>query len=328
MSKQRILSGMRPSGKLHLGHLHGALANWISLQDDYECFYFSADWHALTSEYADTSAIENNTVEMITDWIAAGIDPERCTLFIQSRVREHAELFLLFSMITPLGWAERCPTYKEQQEQVSGRDLSTYGFLGYPILQAADILIYRAHKVPVGEDQRPHVEMTREIARRFNNFYGDVFPEPGELLTQFPRVPGTDGRKMSKSYDNSLYLSDTPEQIDRKIRTMITDPARQRRKDPGDPDICPVYDLHRIYSEHETLMWAAEGCRSAGIGCLQCKAPLIEKVNQGLDPIRTRRAELLADPSIVRGILERGNQRANQVAGDTMRVVRQAIKIG
>jgi tryptophanyl-tRNA synthetase len=327
MSRKRVLSGMRPTGKLHLGHLHGALSNWMELTKDYECFFFSADWHAITSDYADTSKIISNTRDMMIDWISAGLDPEKCTLFVQSQVKQHAELFLLLTMITPLPWALGCPTFKEQQEQISDKDLSTLGFLGYPVLQAADILAYRAHYVPVGVDQIPHIEITRDVARRFNNFFGDVLIQPEGKLTQVPKIPGTDGRKMSKSYGNSVDLVDTPDVVKQKLSTMMTDPARMRRKDPGNPEICPVYTLHQAYSRLEDLEWVRTGCTTAGIGCLDCKKPLIEKINAQLAPIRERRKEIEADPTMLDAILEKGNQRARQVAEETMAVVRSAMKL-
>jgi len=329
MGKQKkiVLSGMRPSGRLHIGHLHGALTNWISMQEDYDCYFFSADWHALTTEYADTGSIRPDTAEMIADWLAVGLDPDKSVIFVQSHIKEHAELCLLLSMITPVPWLERNPTYKEQRKQIRDRDLSTHGFLGYPCLQAADIIIYRAHYVPVGSDQVPHVELTREIARRFNHFYGEVFPVPEPLLTKVPKIPGTDGRKMSKSYGNAITLADAPEEIKQKLSTMITDPARKRRTDPGDPDKCPVYDLHRVYSAPETLKWAAEGCCTAGIGCLECKAPLIEAVNGELEPIRERRARISADPGYVSQVIAAGDARAKKEAEQTMRAVREAMKL-
>ncbi|NLH47731.1 MAG: tryptophan--tRNA ligase [Myxococcales bacterium] len=324
----RVLSGMRPTGKLHLGHLHGALKNWIKLSQDNECFYFSADWHALTSDYADPSRVEGNTSDMIIDWIAAGLDPAKCTIFVQSRVKQHAELFLLLSMITPLPWALKCPSFKEQQEQITDKDLNTYGFLGYPVLQAADIIIYRAHGVPVGVDQSAHVELTRDIAKRFNNFYGDIFPLPKEIFTEVPKVPGTDGRKMSKSYGNAILLTDPPDIVTQKVKTMVTDPARQRRKDPGNPDICQVFDLHKVYSTAETRAWVREGCTTAGIGCLECKKPIFEAINAELAPIQARRRELEADPALVERILTEGNCRACEEAEATMQLVRRAVRIG
>jgi tryptophanyl-tRNA synthetase len=324
----RVLSGMRPTGKLHLGHLHGALKNWIRLTNEHECFYFSADWHALTSEYEDPSRIEASTRDMIVDWLAAGLDPQKCTIFVQSRIKEHAELFLIFSMITPLPWALKCPSFKEQQEQITDKDLNTYGFLGYPVLQAADILVYRAHGVPVGVDQAAHVELTRDIARRFNHFYGEVFPEPKEILTEAPKVPGTDGRKMSKSYGNAILLTDPPEEVTKKIKTMVTDPARKRRADPGNPDVCPVYDLHKIYSSEETKAWVRQGCTTAGIGCLECKKPVYDAINAELAPIQARRREFEADPALVERLLDEGNARARAVAQETMKLARLAIHFG
>ena len=327
MSRPRILSGMRPTGALHLGNYLGALENWVSLQDRYECFFFMADWHSLTSDYADTSAICGNAIDVATDWLAAGLDPARSTLFVQSLVPQHAELHLLLSMIVPVPWLERVPTYKEQQQQLSDKDLSTYGFLGYPLLQTADIIIYKANAVPVGEDQAPHVEISREIVRRFNNLYGDVFPEPQTLLTEAKRIPGTDGRKMSKSYGNAIFLKDDPETVRQKLRPMITDPARKRRTDPGDPDKCPVFDLHRAFSPAGTREWAAAGCRSAGIGCLDCKAKLAEHVLERLAGVHARRPELAKRPDTVWDILLEGSKKAREVAEATLEDVRGAMKI-
>jgi len=318
---------MRPTGPLHLGNLMGALDNWVKLQDSYDCYYSIVDWHSLTTDYAETSEIRQNVLEVAFDWLAAGLDPERSTLFIQSLVPEHAELHLLLSMVVPVPWLERVPTYKEQQQQITNKDLSTYGFLGYPVLQAADIIIYKADAVPVGEDQAAHVELTREIVRRFNNFYGDVFPEPKTLLTEAKRIPGTDGRKMSKSYGNAIYLKDDPETVRQKIRPMVTDPARKRRTDPGDPDVCPVFDLHKAFSTPETRAWAAEGCRTAGIGCLDCKAKLIEHMLERLAEVHARRPEYAARPDTVRDILFEGSKRARAVAQATMEEVRAAMKI-
>jgi len=327
MSRPRILSGMRPTGALHLGNYLGALENWVSLQDRYECFFFIADWHSLTSDYADTSAICGNAIDVATDWLAAGLDPARSTLFVQSLVPQHAELHLLLSMIVPVPWLERVPTYKEQQQQLSDKDLSTYGFLGYPLLQTADIIIYKANAVPVGEDQAPHVEISREIVRRFNNLYGEVFPEPQTLLTEAKRIPGTDGRKMSKSYGNAIFLKDDPETVRQKLRPMITDPARKRRTDPGDPDKCPVFDLHRAFSPAGTREWAAAGCRSAGIGCLDCKAKLAEHVLERLAGVHARRPELAKRPDTVWDILLEGSKKAREVAEATLEDVRGAMKI-
>ena len=322
-----MLSGLRPTGKVHLGHLVGALQNWARLQDQYECFYFVADWHALTSDYADTTGLTEYVVDNVADWIAAGVDPERSTIFIQSLVPEHAELHLLLSMIVPVPWLERVPTYKEQQEQITDKDLSNYGFLGYPVLQTADIVMYGAHFVPVGEDQAPHIEVAREIVRRFNNLYGIVFPEPQTLLTEAKRIPGTDGRKMSKSYGNAIYLKDDPETLKQKLRPMVTDPARKRRTDPGDPDECPVFDLHRAFSPVATREWAAAGCRSAGIGCLDCKAKLAEHMLERLADVHSRRPEFAKRPDTVWDVLIEGSKNAREVAEATMEDVRGAMKI-
>jgi tryptophanyl-tRNA synthetase len=327
MTRPRILSGMRPTGPLHIGHLTGALDNWVRLMDTYECFYAIVDWHALTTDYADPKDVRENVLEVATDWLAAGLDPARSTLFIQSLVPEHAELHLLLSMIIPVPWLERVPSYKEQQTQLAEKDLSTYGFLGYPLLQSADIMIYKADAVPVGEDQAPHVELTREVVRRFNHFYGPVFPEPKTLLTEVPRVPGTDGRKMSKSYGNAVFLKDPPDVVRQKIKPMVTDPARKRRTDPGNPDICPVFDLHKAFSSHETQEWAAQGCRTAGIGCLDCKGRLLEHLLQRLEGIHARRPEFAARPDTVWDILQAGSHRAREVARATMEQVRSAMKI-
>jgi len=391
----RILSGMRPTGRLHLGHYHGVLRNWVELQQSHECFFFIADWHALTTAYEEREVISDNVWDMAVDWMACGVNPNLATLFIQSRVMEHAELHLLLSMISPLGWLERVPTYKDQIEQLRERDLATYGFLGYPVLQSADILVYGAAGVPVGEDQVSHVELTRELARRFNHLFGrepgfedkaeaaigkmgkkqarlyrelrrryqeegddealsearallenqqnltladrarvagylegggrTVLTEPQALLTRAPRMPGLDGRKMSKSYGNTIALRESDDQVEKKIRTMPTDPARVRRTDPGDPDKCPVFDLHRVYSSDETRRWADQGCRSAGIGCLDCKGPLIDAVKAEVGPIRERAEALEEDPGHVRQVIGEGCERAREVARDTMRDVRAAI---
>jgi tryptophanyl-tRNA synthetase len=391
----RVLSGMRPTGQLHLGNYHGALKNWVELQYQYECFFFIADWHALTTGYEDTSQLEENTWQMVIDWLGAGLNPSACTMFIQSRVPEHAELHLLLSMITPLGWLERVPSYKDQQEQLKDKDLATYGFLGYPLLQSADILIYRPRFVPVGEDQVAHVEITREIARRFNHVYGRekdfeqkaekavkrlgsknaqlyqelrkayqtsgdegaharaatllagnarltvadrerlqgylegtgrvILNEPEVLLTLTPKVPGLDGRKMSKSYGNTIGLREDPAEVTKKLKTMQTDPARVRRADPGDPDKCPVYDLHRIYSPPATQSWAAAGCRSAGIGCLECKKPLVDAVVAEIETIRARAKEYEDNRDAVRGIIAEGCEKAREAARETMHEVRAAM---
>ena len=327
MKRPRILSGMRPTGPLHLGNYLGALDNWVGLQDRYECFFSVVDWHSLTTDYANPGEVRENVIEVATDWLAAGLDPEHSTLFIQSLVPQHAELHLLLSMIVPVPWLERVPSYKEQQQQLGEKDLSTYGFLGYPLLQTADIIVYKAAAVPVGEDQAPHIELAREIVRRFNNFYGEVFPEPQTLLTEAKRIPGTDGRKMSKSFGNAIYLKDDPETVRQKLRPMLTDPARKRRTDPGDPDICPVFDLHRAFSPEATREWAATGCRTAGIGCLDCKARLSEHVLEKLARIHARRPELSARPDTVWDILLEGSKKARSVAEATMEDVRSAMKI-
>jgi tryptophanyl-tRNA synthetase len=393
----RVLSGMRPTGQLHLGNYHGALKNWVALQQRYDCFFFVADWHALTTGYEDTSALQQHIGAMVVDWLAAGLDPQRAAIFVQSGVTAHAELHLLLSMITPLPWLERVPTYKDQQAQLQDRDLATYGFLGYPLLQSADILVYRPTWVPVGEDQVAHVEMTREVARRFNHFYGrdaqfavqvkqalgrldpavrgqlgelrkahgqsgdaeapgkarallegasgltpadrkllsdwiagdvhQLLPAPEVLLTPTPKVPGLDGRKMSKSYGNTIGLTEEPESIAKKIRGMQTDPARVRRTDPGEPEKCPVWDLHKLYSDGPVREWVQQGCRSAGIGCLECKKPLVERIAGEAVQMRERAAPYRANPRLVREILAAGAERANAVAGETMQVVREAMNL-
>ena len=395
MFDDRVLSGMRPTGALHLGHYNGVLENWLKLQHEYQCLFFVADWHALTTHYDSPEVIEDNVWDMLIDWLAAGVDPSQATLFIQSKVPEHAELHLLMSMMTPLGWLERVPTYKDQQEKLSEKDLSTYGFLGYPLLQSADILIYRANLVPVGEDQVAHIEFTREIARRFNHIYGKepgfeakaesavkqlgskraklyrdlknryqeqgddsaldsaralleeaanlslgdrerlfgylegggkmILSEPQALLTAASKMPGLDGQKMSKSYNNTISLREDSVSIEKKIRTMPTDPARVRRTDPGDPDKCPVWHLHCIYSDEKTKDWVQEGCKSAGIGCIECKQPLVESIGKTLAPIRERAQKYIDDPALVRNIIADGNDRARKLASETMRDVREAM---
>jgi tryptophanyl-tRNA synthetase len=395
MYPDRVVSGMRPTGALHLGHYHGALKNWIKLQSELPCLFFVADWHALTTHYDDPSLIEASTWDMLIDWLAAGVDPSQATLFIQSRIPEHAELHLLLSMSTPLGWLERVPTYKDQQEKLSDRDLATYGFLGYPLLQAADVLIYRATLVPVGEDQVPHVEMMRELARRFNHLYGKekgfqekaqeaikklgskrariynelrtdyqqqgrsdalaqahamleeaqnlsmidrerlfgylegsrklILVEPHARLTEASRLPGVDGQKMSKSYGNTISLREPKESVIKKIRTMPTDPARVRRTDPGDPEKCPVWELHQVYSDSQTKNWVMKGCRAAGIGCLDCKQPIIDAILAEQEPMRERAQEYLDDPSLVRAIVADGCDKARKLAQETMRDVREAM---
>ena len=410
--RKRVLSGMRPTGRLHIGHYFGALCNWIRMQEEYDCFFFVADWHALTTHYAeDTRLVPQNTLEIATDWLATGLDPEKCIMFVQSRVLEHAELHLLLSMVTPLSWLERVPTYKEQIEQLKDKDLSTYGFLGYPLLQAADIVIYDADLVPVGEDQVPHVELTREVVRRFNSFYGfhvdyerwlqedrealvqalyphgstprisistdsshqtsaiagaslherapqlnkeilrqqiqeegavnfkkrigrenqkyfsfkEPLKEPAVMLTETPRFPGTDGRRMAKSYDNAIWLSESDESIRAKTKVMMTAPARKRRQDPGNPDVCPVFSWHKLFSPPETIAWSDQGCRTAAIGCIECKAAMADNLIRWIEPIRARRREYEADPERVREILHEGSNKARKVAVKTMRRVREAV---
>jgi len=322
---ETIVSGMRPTGRLHLGHFHGALINWLRLQEQFQCYFFVADWHALTTDYAAPQGIGESTVEMMMDWLAVGLDPNKSVLFRQSRVKEHAELHLIYSMITPVPWLERNPTYKEQIKEIVGKDLSTYGFLGYPVLQAADITIYKANRVPVGVDQAPHVELTREIVRRFNQFYRPIFPEPEVLLTEAQKVPGLDGRKMSKSYGNAVFLSDTPKDIDAKISRMMTDPARVKRTDPGEPEKCPAFQLHKIYCTPEEIEEVSKGCRTAGIGCLDCKKIMIKHVIEQLGPVRERRAQLESRPQTVEEILAGGNQAAQHKAASTMAEVRETL---
>jgi tryptophanyl-tRNA synthetase len=395
MAADRVLSGMRPTGALHIGHFHGALKNWVRLQDEYPCFFFVADWHALTTHYETPEVLAASVWDMVIDWFAAGLDPKKATVFIQSRVPEHAELFLLLSMSTPLGWLERVPTYKDQIEKIRDRDLSTYGFLGYPLMQAADILIYRATMVPVGEDQVPHIEMTREIARRFNSLFGRepgfedkaraavkklgnrnakiyeelrtryqergdsealeaarallaqaqslsaedreraagylegsgrvILVEPAAKLTETPKLPGLDGQKMSKSYGNVILMREEPKALTEKIRRMTTDPARVRRTDPGEPERCPVWQLHKVYSSAETQAWAAHGCRTAGIGCLDCKQPVIDALIAEQQPWRERAQPYVDDPTLLRAIVDDGCDRARAAARETMREVRDAM---
>jgi tryptophanyl-tRNA synthetase len=397
--KSRVLSGMRATGAMHLGHYHGALKNWVKLQEQHDCFFFVADWHALTTHYEERDVMERYVYDMLTDWLAAGLDPDKCTIFIQSRLPEHAELFTLLAMGTPLGWLERVPTYKDQMEKLKDRDLATFGFLGYPLLQAADILIYKANYVPVGEDQSSHVELTREVARRFNNLYGratnfdalvaaalsklskddaryfdkqrkafgetgaaealakgeaviaraasaaagwtsddtellqghlkgsgkTILVEPQALHTEVLRLPGIDGAKMSKSYSNAVLMREEPAEVSRKIKGMVTDPARARRTDPGDPEKCPVWDFHKVYSDDATRQWVVKGCTTAGIGCLDCKQPVIDAIVAGQKPWRERAAAYLADPKKVHWIVEMGTERARTVAKQTMRDVRSAM---
>jgi tryptophanyl-tRNA synthetase len=324
--RERVLSGMRPTGRLHLGNHLGALDNWVRLQDGYECFYFVADWHALTTEVPRPGEIQQNTIEMTADWLGAGLDPERSTLFVQSLVPEHAELHLLFSMITPVSWLERVPTYKEMIEQL-GIESPSYGLLGYPLLQSADILMYRTRFVPVGVDQVPHIELTREVARRFNHLFGHVFVEPEAKLTAIPKVPGTDGRKMSKSYGNAIYLADPPEVTVPRVKTMVTDPARKRRRDPGNPDVCPVFDLHRIFTPEAARAEAARGCRTAAIGCLDCKDVLLEHLMPPLERIRERRTRFAEAPGRITEILHDGSGRARRVARETLGAAKAAVGV-
>jgi tryptophanyl-tRNA synthetase len=326
--RKRVLSGMQPSGLMHLGNYLGALENWKALQERYDCYFFVADWHALSTNYADTSHIREFVREMLIDWLAAGIDPERATVFIQSRIPDHAVLHLLLSMMTPISWLERNPTYKEKQEELKEKDLSTYGFLGYPVLQAADILLYKPDFVPVGKDQLPHLELTRELARRFNDIYKTrVFPDPQEHLTKFPKVLGTDGRKMSKSYGNTINLSDAEPVVRQKLKTMVTDPARVRRTDPGNPDVCPVYEFHKIYSPQAVQDQVNKDCRTAAIGCIDCKKLVADRIVGQLTPIWDARAKLTTDPSHVEDILQAGCRRAATVANATLREVTAAMKI-
>ena len=325
--KKRILSGMRPTGPLHLGNLLGALSNWVTMQDSYDCFFFIADWHALTSDYEKTDRITDYSREMMIDWLSTGLTPEKSTLFVQSQVKEHAELYLLLSMITPVPWLERNPTYKDQIVQLSNKDLSTFGFLGYPVLQAADIIMYKPTGVPVGVDQVPHVEITREIARRFNFLYRDVFPEPEAILTETPKILGTDRRKMSKSYNNAIYLSDNPEEIASKVSQMITDPQRARRSDPGDPDVCNVFTFHKLYTDAPTVMDIESQCRSAKIGCVECKKIMAKNLIHAFEPIREKRQYYENRQDLVDDIIKEGNDRARRIAEMTMADVRSAMKI-
>jgi tryptophanyl-tRNA synthetase len=324
---QIVLSGLRPTGRVHLGNYFGAVRNWVQLQDKYDCFYFVADWHALTSDYADPSKIRASTFDAVADWIAAGMDPKKTTIFVQSDVKEHAELHLLLSMVTPLPWLERVPTFKDQQAQLVDKDLNTYGFLGYPLLQTADVIVYRANFVPVGEDQASHLELSREIVRRFNNFYGPVFPEPQVLLTATPKVPGLDGRKMSKSYGNTIGLTASADEIRTLVSTMFTDPNRIRRKDPGNPDICNLFQFHKLFSDEGTIARVDHDCRTAQIGCVDDKKMLAEIVIEALRPIRERREAIDRDPSIVWNALREGGRRARERAAQTLTDVRKAMQI-
>lgn len=325
--KQRVVSGMRPTGRLHLGHFHGVLENWVRIQEQFDCYFFVADWHSLTTEYANTAGIRESTQEMVLDWIAFGLDPDKSVVFQQSLVPHHAELSLVLSMITPVSWLERNPTYKEMLDNIEQRDLSTFGFLGYPVLMAADIILYKATRVPVGHDQLPHLEITREIARRFNHLYTEVFPEPEALLTETPKLLGLDGRKMSKSYNNSIYLSDTAEETDKKIRSMMTDPARMRRNDPGDPDVCVAFNLHRIYVPEEKQQEIIPACRNAAIGCVDCKKILISCMNERLAPYRAKREELSANAGFVKDLLREGSEKASRLSDTVIQEVRDALRL-
>lgn len=328
MNKKRIVSGMRPTGKLHLGHFHGVLSSWLELQDDHECFFFAADWHALTTEYANPGFVRESIDDLFLDWLSVGIDPEKCVMFRQSAILEHAELHLLLSMLTPVPWLERNPTYKDQLEELKEKELNTYGFLGYPILQAADIVIYKANAVPIGLDQLPHLELTREIVRRFNFLYKkEVFPEPDAMLTKTSKLLGTDGRKMSKSYGNAIYLSDSRDEVKQKLSTMFTDPHRLRRTDPGNPDICAIFTMHKLYSPAGEVEEIDRECRKAGIGCVDCKKRLIERLNDALEPIREKRAVYAADQKRVKQIVSDATEKARGIAKKTMEEVREAVGI-
>jgi len=325
--KKRILSGMRATGPLHLGNLHGALSSWIELQEQYDCFFFIADWHALTSDYEDTSSIAANVRNMMIDWLSVGLLPEKCTMFVQSHIKEHAELFLILSMITPVPWLERNPTYKDQIMQLSNKDLSTFGFLGYPVLQAADIIIYKAFGVPVGVDQVPHVEITREIVRRFNYLYGEVFPEPEAILTNTPKILGLDRRKMSKSYDNAIYLFEKPDDISSKVSRMITDPQRARKNDPGNPEVCNVFEFHKLYSDKDTIDTVNKECRTAHIGCVECKKMMAKDLIKALEPIREKKDYYDGHPELLDEIIAEGSDKARKIAQKTMKEVKAAIKV-
>jgi tryptophanyl-tRNA synthetase len=326
MEKKIILSGMRPTGSLHLGNYFGALENWVKLQDEYNCFFCVVDWHALTTGYEDTSEIKDNITNIVIDWLSAGLDPNRSTIFLQSNVKEHAELHLMFSMFTPLSWLLRCPTYKDQIAQMKDKNITTYGFLGYPCLQAADILLYKADTVPVGEDQVPHIELTREIARRFNFLFGEVFPEPAPKLTKAKVLPGIDGRKMSKSYGNTIALSDSPDEVRKKVSQMITDPARIRKDDPGHPEVCAVYAFQKVFNAGEVAD-IEESCRGGKIGCVACKRNLANKMVEYLTPIYERRQDVLKNPGFIKEVIAAGNENARRKAQQTMEEVRKAVKI-
>lgn len=326
-AKKRILSGMRPTGPLHMGNYLGALANWVEMQDQYDCYFFVADWHALTSDYEKPGPLTEYVRNMLLDWLSVGLSPDKSTIFVQSKVPEHTELFLILSMITPVPWLERNPTYKDQIVQLNNKDLSTFGFLGYPVLQAADIIMYKANGVPVGVDQVPHVEITREIARRFNHLYGPVFPEPDAILTQTPKILGLDRRKMSKSYGNAIYLSDNPEEIATKVMQMVTDPQRMRRSDPGNPDICNVFEFHKLYTAPENVRQIDQDCRSAEIGCVECKKIMAKKLTEVLAPIRDKRHYYESNPDLVQQIMTDGSANARKIAIETMAQVKNAIQI-
>jgi len=327
MSNKRIVSGMRPTGKLHLGHFHGVLSNWLELQRNFDCFFFAADWHSLTTEYANTDGIKDSIHEMVLDWLAFGIDPEKSVIFEQSMVPQHAELSLILGMITPVSWLERNPTYKEMQENLDTKDLSTFGFLGYPVLMASDIIVYKAERVPVGQDQIPHLEITREIARRFNHLYGEVFPEPAALLTETPKVLGLDGRKMSKSYGNAIFLSDDAEETRKKVLSMMTDTLRPYKKDPGEPDRCIAFTLHSLYVPQEKRDEIVVACRGAQLGCVDCKKILAGCMIDTLAPFRAKREELAGQSGLVHEVLAEGSRKAESVAKQTMLEVRAALKV-
>jgi len=325
--KQRVVSGMRPTGKLHLGHYLGVLKNWLKLQQDHECFFFVADWHSLTTEYENPAKVRESTRDIVIDWLAAGIDPEKSTIFVQSRVPEHAELHLLLSMITPISWLERVPSYKELKAELKDRDLSTYGFLGYPLLQTADVAIYDGNLIPVGQDQLAHIELSREIVRRFNHLYGETLVEPKSLLTESPKLLGTDGRKMSKSYNNSIYLSEDLKELEKKVLGMVTDPARKRRTDPGNPEICPVFDYHKLFSTPEEIQKVDAGCRSAAIGCIDCKRIFLSHLIPFLKEHQERRKKFEENPKILDEILDAGQQRAREQAQKTLKLVYERMGI-
>ncbi len=328
MKRKRILSGMQPSGKLHLGNYHGALKNWLALQEDYDCFYFIADWHSLTTLYEKPHLIKEFSFEVAVDWLSSGLDPDKCTLFVQSDIHEHAELHLLLSMIVPVPWLERNPTYKEKQLEVKNVDMSSYGFLGYPVLQTADVLLYKADYVPVGIDQVPHLEISREIVRRFHNLYKKkVFVEPAAKISEIPKLNGIDGRKMSKSYNNAIYLSDTEKEIKKKVMSMLTDPQRARRDDPGDPDVCNLFPFHKLYSSKEMQEEIIPACRTAKIGCGDCKLKLVDSMLEGLRPMMEKRRVIVSKPKEVKEILRAGTEKARKVASATLREVKECMKI-